>query len=212
MLGILAAIGTVVGVATAWGIYPVGVIVLLAVALVGALWVAWLGHRRDHDAATTAPPGPDAAARHHDARIVAEVRNLVTRPNIEWLRTWDFGGSWRDSSVRPLRELNYLDDVEHRPIDPDLAASLRRFFDANREFTGLLTQHSFPERGGGDERWRNVGWSGSEADSLEGDERRLWEQRRDLLNDGADPVAEAYDEFIEVARRQLLLDVLEAEG
>jgi hypothetical protein len=87
----------------------------------------------------------------------------------------------------------------------DLGAALRRLFDATSEFAYLFAYNSCSERMGGDERWRNVGWSGGEADGLEGDERRLWQERRDRLNAAAEPVAEAYDDFVGVARRELLL-------
>ena len=85
------------------------------------------------------------------------------------MRTWDFGGSWRAASIRPLYDLTDLDDVEHRPIDEKLAAASRELLNANGEFTLLLTQHSYPARDGDEERWRNVGWSGGEADGLEGE-------------------------------------------
>jgi hypothetical protein len=197
VIAIIAAIGAIAFVATAWGFFPIGLIVLLTAGLLGALWVL-------HKARGTSPT-TDHRGRQHDERIVSEVRNLIARRDIEWLKTWDFGGSWRAASVQPFHDLHSLDDVEHRPIDADLGAALRRLFDTSGEFANLLAYNSFFERMGGDERWRNVGWSGGEADGLEGDERRLWQERRDLLNAAADPVAEAYDDFIEVARRELLL-------
>jgi hypothetical protein len=41
---------------------------------------------------------------------------------------------------------------------------------------------------------------------VRGEERRLWETRRNLLNNAADPVVDAYDRLVEVARRKFLLD------
>jgi hypothetical protein len=202
VLAILGSIGTV-SVALAWGFYPVGVIVLLSVAVIGALWVAWDSQQVPMDRALR---GSDPHAQQHDARLVAEVRGLVTRNNVTWLRQWDFGGSWRDEWMRPFIELEHLDDVEHTPLDDDLAVALRRLFDANAAMMRVLTQNGFRERNASSDRWWNVGWSGGEADGLEGRQRRLWEQRRDELNAAADPVAIAYDEFIDVARRQLLLE------
>ena len=52
-----------------------------------------------------------------DERIVAEIRDLVPRPSIEWLRDWDFGGNWRSAWEEPFDKLAKLDNVEHRPLD-----------------------------------------------------------------------------------------------
>jgi hypothetical protein len=136
---------------------------------------------------------------------------LVTRSNIENLRGWDFGASWQASWVHPLYDFVHLDDVEHKPIDPELAAALRRLFDANREFTHVLAVNSWPQDGGGGD-WYNIGWSGGAAEGLGGDAARLFEHRRGLLNAGVDPLIEAYDGFVEVARRKLLLEAAEADG
>lgn len=206
VLALIVGIGAVVGVATIWGFFPMGIIVLLAVALLGALWVAWETHRGLTHATTT-----DSARRQHDARIVAEIRELITRRNIEWLRTWDFGGGWAAASLGPFFQLDNLNDVEHRPIDAELSVALRQLFDATDDFTNRVAENSFSEANLAGEPWRNVGWSSGEADGLEGDERRIWETRRDLLNAAADPVVDAYDEFVDLARRKLLLDAAERE-
>ena len=90
-VAIVVAIAATVTVATTWGFYPVGLIVLLVAALGGALWGAW---ERGH-AAAHPPPSPDSHERQHDSWVVREVRGLLSRNDVEVIRSWDFGGSWR---------------------------------------------------------------------------------------------------------------------
>src|SRR5437016_4409699 len=97
---ILGGVAALVAVSVALGVYPIGIIVLLAIALTAALSVAWVQHRQS--TSTGESPAADPGARRHDARIVAEVRALVSREHIEWLRTWDFGASWQSSSTNPF--------------------------------------------------------------------------------------------------------------
>lgn len=202
--GLLAAVASVLGVTQAYGFYPLGLIVLLGVAAAASLATAAEAVRRLRRANAN-PPTIDPAQRRHDAGIVARVRAQVTRDDIEWLKGWDFGGSWRREDTEPAHRLTELDDVEHRPIDTELDEALRRLLDANREFLKSLGLCSFSERTVADERWQNIGWTSGEAEALGSKERRIWESRRDQLNADADAVAEAYDAFIDVARRKLLL-------
>lgn len=215
---VLGILGTMLAIALAWNgirdkssdwlgvFYPEGIIAVLAATAVFAAWVAWRS-RRTVRSSSEPPPvtnEDEERQRDHDRRVVAEIRRLVSREGIEWLRRWDFGGSWEGEHVNPYYDLRDRDDVEHRVFDRELGNALRYLLDATAEFVSSLNHHSFPEHRVGRD-WRNVGWSGGEADGLSGEQRRIWEERRDLLNGTADDVVAAYDEFIDVARRKLLL-------
>ena len=199
-VAILGGAAAVVWAATTWGTWPVGAVVLLAVLLAAAVSLLWQERRRSQSPGTERP---DQRQHFHDWRIVGQIRDVVTRNHVDTLREWDFGASWRDEWVMPFMRLDHLDDVEHRPLDEELAAALRELFDANDAFTSVLAQNSFTDRI--NHEWANVGWSGGEAEDLEGKQRRLWEERRDVLNAAFDPVAEAYDRFVDLARRKLML-------
>jgi hypothetical protein len=64
----------------------------------------------------------------------------------------------------------------------------------------LILQHGDLPRG----EWFNLGWTSGQADGLEGAERSEWERRKQL-NDANDAIADAYDAFLAVARRKLVL-------
>ena len=102
-----------------------------------------------------------------------------------------------------------LDDVEHRPLDDELAAAFSSLLDATHAFLNFYALNSFSERIHRDEDWRNVGWSGGEAEGLDGEHRRMWNERARGLEARADDVGEAYDNFIDLARRKLLLNTAE---
>jgi hypothetical protein len=208
-LAILGGIGTVIGVATVWGVYPLGVIVLLAVALVAALWNGAMEHRRANAAAVIAqaPIAPDPRARKHDAGIVLEIRHTLPRRSVTWLRQHDFAASWHDEWMDGVREVERLEDVEHIAFDPELQRSLTALFDSVTMFTQLLARHGNVVPSDTYEMLMNVGWSPAEADGLVGDDRVEYERRTSELNHAADVVAEAYDDFIDVARERLLLDM-----
>jgi hypothetical protein len=203
-LAILGAIATVVGVAAIWGLYPIGLIVLLLVALVAALWVLY---QRDKSSGTVAAT-PDPRVRRHDSWIVAEVRKLVPRRNIEWLRTWDFGAAWQASLMDPFFQLEHLNDVEHRPLDAELAVALERLFQVTDELAQLHAVNSFPDKNS--QGWADTGWSDVEGGKY-GKHRDLFQERRELLNNAADPVAATYDEFIDIARHKLLLEAADED-
>jgi hypothetical protein len=200
-VAILAAIATTVTVATMWGFYPIGLIVLLASALVGALWTGWERGR----ATTHEPPTDGAAEREHDTGVVREVRTLLSREQLEVIRSWDFGGSWRREWIDPLMRLAQIDDVEHRPLDHELAGGFRGLLDATHAFLDYYALNTFRERPGRGQDWRNVGWSGGEAEGLDAERRRVWNERARRLEALADDIAAAYDGFIDLARRKVLL-------
>jgi hypothetical protein len=192
-LSTLGAIGLVAASATRWGLYPVGVIVLLCAAVVGLGAVAF--QRRQ------APDDP--AAREHDRWVVREVRQLVTRENVQVLTEWDFGGSWRQSYIDPFMHLARIDDVEHRSRDEALGNAFRMLMEATHAFLNFYALNTWHERGAlpRAEDWRNVGWSGGEAEVLQGEARAKWNERARQLEALADDIGAAYDDFIDRARR-----------
>jgi hypothetical protein len=196
-VAVVAPIAATATVATKWGFYPVGLIVLLVAALVGALWVAWERGRQ--------PQNAHGGERAHDAWVVREVRDVLSRNDLEVIRSWDFGGSWRREWIEPIMRVAELDDVEHRPLDHELATEFRRLLDAAHEFLNYHTLNTFPERTGGERGWRNVGWSGGEAEGLDPERRRVWNERARRIEALADDLAAAYDSFIDLARRNVLL-------
>jgi hypothetical protein len=202
-LATLAAIGVVAAAATRWGVYPIGVIVLLAAAVTGLLAV--VVQRRGR--------GYDSLAHDHDAWVVSEVRAAVTRNDVRTLTEWDFGGSWRQRYIEPFMQLASLDDVEHRPRDEVLGDGFRALLDATHEFLNYYAYNTWPERGlPRDDDWRNVGWSGGEAESLTSEVRAKWYERGRQLESLADAIGRGYDDFIDRSRHLGLLVELRTDG
>jgi hypothetical protein len=109
---------------------------------------------------------------------------------------------------QPVLELDRLNDVEYTPIDPEFAAALRRLLDNTNAFVQLHAVNSFPDKQNDD--WRDTGWSDVEGGKY-GKYREIFDERRKLLNDASRPLADAYDEFIDIARRKLLLAADDAD-
>src|SRR5229473_1330411 len=79
VLGIIVALASVIFVATYWGFYPVGLILLMGIGLVVALVL-----RRQEKNEPPTPSSDLVGQRRHDARLVAELRELIPRQSIEW--------------------------------------------------------------------------------------------------------------------------------
>jgi hypothetical protein len=141
-LAIIGGVGAVYAVATLWGFYPLGLIVLLVIALVAALYVAQVEHRRastNEQALSAGPPSlPDPAERRHDAKVVAEIRDILTRRDVTRLREHDFGALWMDEWMDGVREVARREDPEHIVFAPDLQQALTGLFDALRVFNPLV--------------------------------------------------------------------------
>lgn len=194
-IALLAGIGTVVGVATIWSFYPIGVIVVLAAALAAAVWIAWQTSRRAQKV--------DPTKRAYDAQIVQEIRGAVDDEDVTWLRGWDFGTSWPPQRIEPFSKLKQLEKPENEPYDRELAAALKALLDETGEFLECYANSTFSFRHGLDiDRKRNIGQGWREADNWEGEQREEAQQR---LNDGGKRVVGAYDAVVARAKGTDLL-------
>src|SRR5664280_2423084 len=79
VVAILAAIATVVGAATAWGLWPTGVVVLIGVGLIAALSLLLESHRAEQAAGRQAGIAIDRGEPDYDRSIVQAIRELVPR-------------------------------------------------------------------------------------------------------------------------------------
>ena len=200
LLAILTAVAAFLYIATFWPFYPTGLIELLCLCLIAALSTCWVLSRRLSSSSLRALD----EARKHDAGIVAKIRRTVSRDTAEWIRSWDFGGEWRSAHNESFRALSEMSSVEHFPIDPELQVAFQRLLDANRAFLDCLVWDTFTDHNHG-EWWCSVGWTSAQAETLQGEDRLLWEGRSGRLNDAATRLVEAYDEFVGEARQKLLL-------
>jgi hypothetical protein len=189
LLGIVTGALAIV---TGLGFYPIGVIALLVIALLSVT-------------AASVQKNRDTLARDHDARVIAEIRGLVPRDSIDWLRNHDFGDQWSPSSVEPFRKVIRLNEVENRPINRGLAREWEQFLCASQEFCDVFAQNVFNDPDPRGVMWSSVGWTGSQAETLVGSDSVLFLARRALLNKAADHVSASYDEFVDAARTRLLL-------
>jgi hypothetical protein len=183
-------------------LYPIGVIVLMGVALIAALAVIGYLLRPTKDYA-------NEAEREHDRRIVGDARTYVNRDQVTWLASQDFGAAWEGERVGPFWNLvqRLPPGPENVPFDPELRRTLDELRRVTAEFLNFYALNTFGERSSVDDRdWRNIGWSSMEADDLRGGEREHWNTRRNGLHERADAVEVAYNDFVDAARRAHVLD------
>jgi hypothetical protein len=196
LIGLVAAI---IEIADAWpeswptvrdaaeAIYPLGVIAALALTAIGA--IAWAVFGRD---------SYSEEKKTHDGQIVTEIRDLIPRRSVEFVRDHDFGAVWRGESMDRFYDLEHLNDVEHKAFAADLRRAIEKLFEANHTFTLKLAEYSAPSHGRAD--LFDLG-----PIKYDREHRHVWETRRSELNDASVNLADAYDDFIEVARRRSLL-------
>jgi hypothetical protein len=191
LLTVLTVVAAVITVSAATGSYPLGLVILLVACLIAALWE--LQKRKDQ------------GTRGHDSAIVSKVRKVINHGAEDWVRHHDFGENWRRSEVEPFRALERLNTVEYRPFDARLGTAARQLFEANSKFLRALGAHSSPDDGDLGVDWFNVGWNGTQAEALAGEEWAMYKERREHIGAAANEVVAAYDGFLDTAHRLKLL-------
>jgi hypothetical protein len=134
------------------------------------------------------------------AHLVATMTGYPTLTYSNMLRYHDFGNSFRDSDLDPLRELACR-GVEHEFIDHELEELRITFVKAVREFQSFLGKYTEP-LGHSDDRYVVFG----HYDELENPSSPLLLKREAAikdLNESATVVADAYDVLVRRARRKL---------
>jgi hypothetical protein len=166
-------------------LYPIPLIVVLAVALVVS-WVYFvIDKRRPSDA---------------DQRRLDTVFELLSRKAIDNVAAEGFVASWRDTLTWPV--VLYVEEhAGHEEHFDNRAMEKRRqrLFQAADEFRWADAKHGFPDRYNRD--FRNTGWSEGE---LEFDERKLGiaERRAKMIRDAAEELVAAHDDFVALAKRR----------
>ena len=195
--------------AACW-LYPDWLIVLLGLAVLGML-AAYARHRRAGGQrflvrigpAPPEPP-PDPIQQERDRRLVRDLIDTVPRRVITFLRNHDFGSPWRDDSLEPLiRYMHERDEVEWQFGDPEVEALRAKLMASARQFLGESAM-----RAGVDSRGQNSlkAWDETHRPGSWGEHEQRYRESRQVLNDGADAVADAYDELLVKAREKGLLD------
>lgn len=200
---LLAAGGFVVGLATVLGtlaafgvsaaelvdaIWPVGIVVLLSVALV-VVSGAWFAHERR-----------SKGVLPEDQRLLDGILHVLSRPRMRELQAHDFGVSWPEDLAYPATAFwHEFDDVEHRFVDRKLEHARADLYEAAGEFTDDEAMNGWTHKTRDDRR--NVGWSSGEVEGLP-EEYRIFEQRRRTILRSAQAFIAAHARFVEVAKQR----------
>ena len=143
-------------------------------------------------------PGAGEAARQRNEDVFARIRAHIPREAIEWLRRFDFGGSWAFARSEPFLDIeDRLVPIEHRFASDDLEAARVRLFEAVELFGNGLATLSGPSSTQ-DGRYNVMDKRDMMSSPAAED---LWLERKLELNRLADQVVERYDELATTAQR-----------
>ena len=179
-------------------LYPDGVIALLSLTVVLLALVLWRTRRQ-----LTSPPLTDRQFAQ-DRDLVEDLKTIVPRQSMHWLKEHDFGIPWTDDEIRPFNKFHYeRDEVEFQFHDAELERHRREFLGALSEF---LTETAL--RAGVDKRGRFSlsAWDNSPSPLSDEQREANKEESRKVINDASWRLVRAYDAIIQRARQLHLLD------
>lgn len=197
MLGLFASVGPgldAIEDAANWlGENPVALLALVVV-LVGIVAFA-IGR-------TSTSWGMQPGHLEADKETFADLKEMVPRGVIDFLRDQDFGSAWSGNQTEPLyiyvAERNAVEHHFHDKVVEDKRAQLHRDCEA---FVHTLAGYSIPSGNGNFFEMNEKEWVRSHAPGDETYER--YEAHRRELGELADAIVAAYDDLVVTARRRL---------
>ena len=137
-----------------------------------------------------------------DKETFADLKEMVPRRVIDFLRDQDFGSAWSGNQTEPLyiyvAERNAVEHHFHDKVVEDKRAQLHRDCEA---FVHTLAGYSIPSGNGNFFEMNEKEWVRSHAPGDETYER--YEAHRRELGELADAIVAAYDDLVVTARRRL---------
>ena len=197
VLGLFASVGPgldAIGDAADWlGEHPV---VLIALAVILMVVLAFAIGR------TSTSWGMQPGHLKADKETFADLKEMVPRRVIDFLRDQDFGSAWSGNQTEPLyiyvAERNAVEHQFHDKVVEDKRAQLHRDCGA---FVHTLAGYSIPSGNGNFFEMNEKDWVRSHAPGDETYER--YEAHRRELGELADAIVAAYDDLVVTARRRL---------
>ena len=177
------------GIAVAYSIrgwlYPLPMVILLSVALVGCIAFQVRGRRQ--------PPSDDQ--RRLDQIFAALPREAIRRIEYE-----DFAVAWPADLLHPVRVFyNELGDAEHEFRSKRVEHARHRLFEAAGQFINDEAMKAImaPDS---DRRW--IGIASGELDVAPPDKRRLYEERQQSIHGAAADFVAAHNALVRVAKKR----------
>jgi hypothetical protein len=127
--------------------------------------------------------------------LLANVNELVTTREIDWLRREDFVGAWRDTPIASLRNLKSLEGLRGAPFGDDVGEAVARLVAANNGFLAYYEIHTRPDALLTGTEWREIGRS-IEAGEQADEQQQPADSVREHLVERAAAVTRAYDTLL----------------
>lgn len=177
------------GIALAYSIrgwlYPLPLVILLSVALVGCIAFRVRDRRQ--------PP-------NNDQRRLDQIFAALPREAIRRIQYEDFAVAWPADLLHPVRVFyNELGDVEHQFQSKKVEHARQRLYEAAGRFIHdeAMKAVMAPDS---DRRW--IGIPSGELDVAPPDERRGYEERQQSIHGAAADFVAAHDALVRVARKR----------
>jgi hypothetical protein len=137
-----------------------------------------------------------------DKEAFADLKEMVPRRVIDFLRNQDFGSTWSGNQTEPLYiYVAERNAVEHQFHDKVVEGKRAQLHNDCEEFVHTLAGYSIPSGNGNFFEMNEKEWVRSHAPGDETYER--YEAHRRELGELADAVVAAYDDLVVTARRRL---------